>query len=92
MSKESPILFISDLTVVKKKRKSFSVFKPDDKTQGHIGFLVRDMNFTLNRNKIHGIVGESGSGKSLTMKCVLGLIDFSPGIISGNIQYIERDN
>ncbi|MBC8214326.1 MAG: ATP-binding cassette domain-containing protein [Candidatus Marinimicrobia bacterium] len=91
MSKETPILSISDLTVVKKRRKPFSIFKSGNETQSHTGFLVKNMNLILHRNQIHGIVGESGSGKSLTMKCVLGLIDFSPGIISGHIQFIYKD-
>lgn len=33
-----------------------------------------------------GIVGESGSGKSITMLSAMGLIDASPGVISGKIE------
>jgi len=89
MSKNISILSISGLTVVK-KRKELYPFHKKGKKKSNVGFLVRNMNITINRNRIHGIVGESGSGKSLTMKCVLGLIDFSPGIISGKINYFDE--
>ena len=92
MSKNAQILTVSDLTVVKKKHKRFSLFKKVNEKKPNLGFLVRNMNITFIRNRIHGIVGESGSGKSLTMKSVLGLIDFSPGIISGDINYLEKNN
>lgn len=36
--------------------------------------IVKDVNFTLERNSCLGIVGESGSGKSMTSKAILGLI------------------
>ena len=91
MSKNSIVLTISDLTVVKKERDMVPFLRRDKEGRSTTGFLVNNMNLLVSRNKIHGIVGESGSGKSLTMKCVLGLIDFSPGIISGNIKYMEID-
>ena len=93
MSRDSTILSILDLTVIKKKRGIGSLFNSkNEEKNNRTGFLVRNMNLTIYRNRIHGIVGESGSGKSLTMKCVLGLIDFSPGIISGNILYRDKKN
>jgi len=91
MSRESTILTIFDLTVVKKRQNLNFLLKKEKDGQSNIGYLVRNMNLSVNRSKIHGIVGESGSGKSLTMKCILGLIDFSPGIISGNIQVKDKD-
>ena len=36
--------------------------------------VVKDISFTLKKNKILGIVGESGSGKSVTSLAVLGLL------------------
>ena len=92
MSKESTILTVTDLTVVKKKSNLIPLLRMDKGKRSRTGFLVRNINLSISRRRIHGIVGESGSGKSLTMKCILGLIDFSPGIISGNIKYKEKDN
>ena len=92
MSKESTILSITDLTVVKKQSKMVSFLRGDKAGQSKTGIFVHNMNLSVSRNRIHGIVGESGSGKSLSMKCILGLIDFSPGIISGNIKYMGKEN
>ena len=92
MSRDSTILTVSDLTVVKKKRHMIPFLRRDKGGRSTTGYLVNNMNLFVSRNRIHGIVGESGSGKSLTMKCILGLIDFSPGIISGNIKYMEKDD
>ena len=36
--------------------------------------VVKDISFTLKKNKILGIVGESGSGKSVTSLAILGLL------------------
>lgn len=92
MSKESTILYVSDLTVVKKKSNLIPLLRMDKGKRSRTGFLVRNINLSISRRRIHGIVGESGSGKSLTMKCIIGLIDFSPGIVCGNIKYIEKEN
>ena len=82
MSRDSTILTVSDLTVVKKKRHMIPFLRRDKGGRSTTGYLVNNMNLYVSRNRIHGIVGESGSGKSLTMKCILGLIDFSPARIS----------
>ena len=83
MKDNSPILRISNLTLIKKNYSKIRDYFTNDNIPSNIGYLVNGMNLTIVRNKIHGIVGESGSGKSLTMKSILGLIDFSPGIING---------
>jgi ABC-type dipeptide/oligopeptide/nickel transport system ATPase component len=49
--------------------------------------LLKNICITVLRNEVLGIVGESGSGKSLTVKSILGLLNFSPGIIQGQIRY-----
>ena len=56
--------------------------------------LLKNICLTLLRNEVLGIVGESGSGKSLTVRTIMGLLNFYPGIIQGKIQYFtdERIN
>jgi len=49
--------------------------------------LLKNINLTVRENETLGIVGESGSGKSLTVKSILGLLNFNPGIIQGEIIY-----
>jgi len=53
--------------------------------------LLKNICLTVLRNEVLGIVGESGSGKSLTVKSIMGLLNFSPGIIQGKIQYTNSD-
>jgi len=90
VSKDLSILKVIDLTIAKKKRNTARYFLKDIRSNYRTGYLVNGMSLSITRNKIHGVVGESGSGKSLTMKSILGLIDFSPGIIGGNIKYFEQ--
>ncbi len=49
--------------------------------------LLCDINLTVRHGETLGIVGESGSGKSLTVKSILGLLNFDPGIIQGDILF-----
>ncbi len=53
--------------------------------------LLKNICITVLRNEVLGIVGESGSGKSLTVKSIMGLLNFSPGVIQGKIQYTNSD-
>ena len=52
--------------------------------------LLKNINLTVRENETLGIVGESGSGKSLTVKSILGLLNFNPGIIQGEIIYTNQ--
>ena len=81
---KSPILSITNLCIIKKK--ADSIFHKYDNEFSRTGYLVNGLNMVVAKNNIHGIVGESGSGKSLAMKSVLGIIDFAPGIVNGNIR------
>lgn len=48
-------------------------------------YIVKKLNFTINRGEIVGFLGENGSGKTTTMKMMLGLTSISQGdvIING---------
>ena len=81
---KSPILSITNLCIIKKK--ADSIFHKHDNEFSRTGYLVNGLNMVVAKNNIHGIVGESGSGKLLAMKSVLGIIDFAPGIVNGNIR------
>ncbi|WP_349304961.1 ABC transporter ATP-binding protein [Paenibacillus sp. Marseille-Q4541] len=52
--------------------------------------IVKDVNFTLERNDCLGIVGESGSGKSITSKAILGLVP-SWLKVTGTVQFDGKD-
>ena len=58
-----------------------------DKDQNEV---VKNISFTLKKNKILGIVGESGSGKSVTSLAVLGLLPKN-SIQEGTIFFDEKN-
>ena len=84
---KTAILSITNLRIIKKK--SESIFIKHDNEFSRLGYLVNGLNLVVPKNNIHGVVGESGSGKSLAMKSILGVIDFSPGIVNGNIRFYK---
>ena len=43
--------------------------------------VLKDINLTINKGESMVIIGGSGSGKSVTLKCILGLMDNDSGII-----------
>ena len=49
--------------------------------------ILKNINLSVYEDEILGLVGESGCGKSLTVKSIFGMINFFPGIISGQINY-----
>ncbi|MBN1180838.1 MAG: ABC transporter ATP-binding protein [Bacteroidales bacterium] len=55
-------------------------------------FLLKNINFSIVKNKVLGMIGESGSGKTLIAKSILGLNDVYPGIINGKIEYFIKTN
>ena len=52
---------------------------------------VSEVSFTLSRGETLGVVGESGSGKSVSNLAIMGLLNRSRTVISGNVQYLGRD-
>jgi peptide/nickel transport system ATP-binding protein len=53
--------------------------------------VLREVSFTLPRQKILGIVGESGCGKSVTMHTVMGLLPRTAVVTSGEVLF-EGEN
>ena len=53
--------------------------------------LVNDVSFQANSGQILGIIGESGSGKSMTCRALMGLLDPSRFLISGDAIFKGQD-
>ena len=53
--------------------------------------LVNDVSFQANSGQILGIIGESGSGKSMTCRALMGLLDPSRFLISGEALFKGQD-
>jgi peptide/nickel transport system ATP-binding protein len=52
---------------------------------------VSDVTFSLSRGETLGIVGESGSGKSVSNLAIMGLLNRSRTVISGEVEFKGRD-
>jgi peptide/nickel transport system ATP-binding protein len=52
---------------------------------------VSDVSFALSRGETLGIVGESGSGKSVSNLAIMGLLNRSRTVISGEVEFKSRD-
>jgi ABC-type glutathione transport system ATPase component len=54
--------------------------------------ILKSLNFVIRKGEILGLVGESGSGKTMTMRCILRLLEqYNDYELSGKIIY-HRDN
>ncbi len=53
--------------------------------------VLKDLNFTFQKGKIHAIVGESGCGKTLSMMSILRLLPKKSHIINGEILFENND-
>lgn len=52
--------------------------------------LVEAVSLTVERGRITALIGPSGSGKTLTARAMMGVVDVSPGLISGRLLYPAR--
>ena len=51
---------------------------------------VNDVSFSIGRGEVLGLVGESGSGKTTTGRAVIGLQEFSKGIVRFNGEVLRQ--
>ena len=57
----------------------------DYRTEQGVLHALRDINFTIEKNKIVGVVGESGCGKSTLISSIINLLASNATITSGEI-------
>ncbi len=67
--------------------KNLKIMHQNFNFRGHPSFLLKDINFTLPKNRSISIVGESGSGKTTLMKTLLGI----HSIKSGRVLFYDTD-
>ncbi|MDT8288073.1 MAG: ABC transporter ATP-binding protein, partial [Elusimicrobiales bacterium] len=61
------------------------------RTEDEVVEAVREVSFTVERGKTHGIVGESGSGKSATCHAILGLTPENGVVGADRIDFQGKD-
>lgn len=54
------------------------------------GRLIEGVDFRLGKGEVLAITGESGCGKTVTISSIMGVIDFLPGIIKGNVHLTDK--
>ena len=54
------------------------------------GRLIEGVDFQLGKGEVLAITGESGCGKTVTISSIMGVIDFLPGIIKGNVHLTDK--
>ena len=53
--------------------------------------ILKDINVTFEKGKIHGIIGRNGSGKTILMKCICGFVKQKSGEITVDGKRIGKD-
>ncbi len=53
--------------------------------------ILKNINITFEKGKIHGLIGRNGSGKTMLMKCICGFIKPTQGMIIVNGKRIGID-
>ncbi|WP_264550687.1 ABC transporter ATP-binding protein [Flavobacterium sp. N2038] len=71
----------TDPTIKEKKQSPIIEIKDLHKTFGGKNEVLKGINLTVNKGEDLVILGRSGSGKSVTIKCIVGLIDPDKGEI-----------
>ncbi|MCM1508979.1 MAG: ABC transporter ATP-binding protein, partial [Ruminococcus flavefaciens] len=53
--------------------------------------ILKKINISFEKGKIHGLIGRNGSGKTMLMKCICGFIKPTDGEISVNGKRVGKD-
>lgn len=53
--------------------------------------ILKNINITFEKEKIHGLIGRNGSGKTMLMKCICGFIRPTGGEITVNGKRVGKD-
>lgn len=53
--------------------------------------ILKNVNITFEKGKIHGLIGRNGSGKTMLMKCICGFVRPTAGIVQVAGKQIGKD-
>ncbi len=53
--------------------------------------VVKDLNFSIEKNKTVAIIGESGSGKTVTALSIMSLLDKTKFLVQGSVLFLGED-
>ena len=53
--------------------------------------ILKNINLTFEKGKIHGLIGRNGSGKTMLMKCICGFVKPTSGEIKVNGEVVGKD-
>lgn len=53
--------------------------------------ILKHINITFEKGKIHGLIGRNGSGKTMLMKCICGFVRPTEGTVHVNGKQIGKD-
>lgn len=53
--------------------------------------VLKDINISFEKGKIHGLIGRNGSGKTILMKCICGFVPVSSGKITVDGKVIGKE-
>lgn len=53
--------------------------------------ILKNINISFEKGKIHGLIGRNGSGKTMLMKCICGFIKPSSGTITVDGRLVGKD-
>lgn len=54
-------------------------------------YVLKDVNYNFEKNKIYGIKGRNGSGKTVLLKCICGLMRTSEGQVQYKGKVLNKD-
>lgn len=53
--------------------------------------VLKNINISFEKGKIHGLIGRNGSGKTILMKCICGFVPVSSGKITVEEKIVGKD-